>query len=271
MRTGRPSVTARWVAAHRDRLARSRPSTPSGDLRGEHALSRDVSAIFAVPIGRPTGMAQRTAFIDNEVAGALGRGVTQVVVLGAGYDGRALRFGGGATRWWEVDLPNTQHDKRRRLKALGVSTEHVAFVPLDLVTDDLGAALESQGHAATAPSLFVCEGLFSYLTLEIVAALCAILRDRAPTGSVLVATYVVVPEVQGPRGPILRGVTDQLLRVLGEQRRSEFLPGDAEKLMVVTGWRPVRSQRSPDSWLGRGSHLLALAAEPAPERGSGRA
>jgi methyltransferase (TIGR00027 family) len=216
-------------------------------------------------------MEQRTAFIDNEVAGALGRGVAQVVVLGAGYDGRALRFGGGATRWWEVDLPSTQRDKRRRLAALGVSTEHVTFVPLDLVTDDLGAALEAHGQAATAPSLFVCEGLFSYLTLEVVAALCSTLRDRASAGSVLVSTYRVDPEAQGRRGPVLRGVTDQLLRVLGEQRRSEFLPGDAEKLMVVTGWRPARSQRSPDSWLGRGAYLLALAAEAVPEPGSARA
>jgi methyltransferase (TIGR00027 family) len=259
------------VAAHRDRLARSRPSTPSGDPRGEHALSRDVSGIFAVAVGSPTGMAQRTAFIDNEVAGAFGRGVEQVVVLGAGYDGRALRFGGGATRWWEVDLPSTQEDKRRRLAALGVTTEHVTFVPLDLATDDVGAALEAQGHATRAPTLFVCEGLFSYLTLEVVADLCATLRDRASAGSVLVSTYAVVPEVQGGRGPVLRGVTDQLLRVLGEQRRSEFLPGDAEKLMVVTGWRPARSQRSPYSWLGRASYLLAVAAEPAPEPASARA
>ncbi len=270
MRVGRPSVTARWVAAHRDRLARSRPSTPSGDQRGEHALSRDVSGIFAVPVGRPTGLAQRTAFIDNEVAGALSRGVTQLVVVGAGYDGRALRFAGDATRWWEVDLAGTQQDKRRRLGALGVTTEHVTFVPLNLLTDDLGAALEARGHDATVPSLFVCEGLFSYLTLEVVATLCATLRDRASAGSVLVSTYLVIPEVQGRGGPVLRGVMDQLLRVIGEPRRSEFLPGDAEKLMVVTGWRPARSQRSPASWLGRGSHLLALAAEPAPEPGSAR-
>ena len=78
----------------------------------------------------------------------------------------------------------------------------------------------------------------------------------------------MVPEVHGGRGPVRRGVTNQFLRLIGEQRRSEFFSGDAEKLMVVTGWRPVRSQRSPDSWLGRGSYVLALAAEPVPAPGS---
>jgi methyltransferase (TIGR00027 family) len=268
MRAGRTSVTARWVASHRARLAPSRPSTPSGDVHAEQALARQVRGIFGVPLGGPTGMAPRTAFIDNEVAGALGRGVGQVVVLGAGYDGRALRFAGAATRWWEVDLPGTQHDKRRRLAALGVTTDKVTFVPLDLLRGDLGAALEAEGHDATAPSLYLCEGLFGHLSLEVVAALCGTLRASAPAGSVLVSTYLVLPEVQGHRGPVVRGVKDRLLRVIGEQRRSEFFPGDAEKLMVVTGWRPTRSQRSPGSWLGQGAHLLTLAAEPAPEPGS---
>ncbi len=65
-------------------------------------------------------MAERTRFVDNEVAGALGRGVDQVVLVGAGYDGRPLRFAGETTTWFEVDRPATQADKQRRLAALGL-------------------------------------------------------------------------------------------------------------------------------------------------------
>jgi hypothetical protein len=57
---------------------------------------------------------------------------------------------------------------------------------------------------------------------------------------------------------------EQVFRLVGEPLRSEYFTGDPEKLMVVTGWRPVRSQRSPDAWLGPGAYLLALAAEPVP-------
>jgi methyltransferase (TIGR00027 family) len=256
---------ARREAAQRARLARARPSTPSGDVQAEQALARNASGIFSVPFGGSAGMEQRTAFIDNEVAGALGRGVPQAVLLGAGYDGRALRFGGGATRWFEVDLPATSNDKRRRLAALGVATDHVKFVPLDLMSEDLVAALEVAGHDAAAPSLFVCEGLFAYLSLEAVAELCRTVRHLAASGSVLVATYPVRPAEADKRGHTRRSIMEQVFRLMGEPLRSEYFTGDPEKLMVVTGWRPVRSQRAPDAWLGPGAHLLALAAEPVPD------
>jgi methyltransferase (TIGR00027 family) len=209
-------------------------------------------------------MARRTAFIDNEVAAALGRHTPQVVILGAGYDGRALRFADGATRWFEVDWPGTQTDKRRRLAALGIATEHVTYVSLDLMTGDLAAVLDEEGHNANAPSLFVCEALFSYLTLEAGAVLCRALRARAANGSVLVSTFPVLPEAIGHRARALQAAKDLVLRVVDEPERCQFLPHDAEKLMVVTGWLPARSERVPDTWLGQGSHLLVLAAEPDP-------
>ncbi len=262
MRPGRASLTARWVAAHRDRLAPTRPSTPTGDVASERALERDVRGVFAVPIGRPTSMAERTRFVDNEVALALGHDVDQVVLLGAGYDGRASRFGGGTTRWFEVDLPTTQQDKRRRLAALAIAPEGVTYVGLDLLTGDLAGALDAAGHDPARPSLFVCEGLFAYLTLEGIATTCQVLRQRAPAGSTLVTTYLVVPETGG-RGWALRTTLDLLLKVIGEVRRCEFLEGDAEKLMVVTGWRVVHSSSPPPGWIGQGSHFLALASEPA--------
>ena len=158
MRSARPSVTARWVAAHRARIERTRPSIPGAELEGERRLYRDVSGVFAVPLGRLAGIAERTRVVDAEVARAIGRGTTQVVLLGAGYDGRALRFGGGAVRWFEVDLPATQADKRRRLDALGIRPVAVSYLPLDLATGDLDAALDAAGHDRAAPSLFVCEG-----------------------------------------------------------------------------------------------------------------
>jgi methyltransferase (TIGR00027 family) len=264
MRHSRPSLTARWISAHRARLDRTRPSTPEGNPAGDHALDRAVGGLLALPFGRPTGMAERTRFVDNEVAGAIGRGLDQIVLLGAGYDGRALRFVHAGIRWFEVDFPSTQEDKRRRLSALGLEagTDAVTYLPLDLLRDDLDAALTAAGHDPTRPSLYVCEGLFPYLTLEAVADLCRTLRDRSPDGSVLAATFLVVPE-EGDRSKAVRSAVDQVLRTIGERRRSEYVIGDPEKLMVVTGWRVVRSSRSAPSWLSQGCFALFLAGEPA--------
>ena len=265
MRARRPSLIARWLAAQRLRLERGRPSTPAGDVAGERTLYRDVRGVFAVPLGRTASMAVRTAFVDNEVARAIGHGVDQIVLLGAGYDGRAMRFGGGATNWFEVDEPGTQADKLRRLAARTVEPPAVGFIGLDLVAAhgprDLDDALAAAGHDPGRASLFVCEGLFASLSLESIASVCMTLRARAPEGSALVATLLVVPET-GSRGQGLRRAVDLSLRLFGQRRRSEFYPGDAQKLMVVTGWRVTRSQVSPPSRIAPGSHLLVLAAEP---------
>jgi methyltransferase (TIGR00027 family) len=269
MRAGRPSLTARWVAAQRLRLDPIRASTPVGDLRGERALYRGVRGrvpALAPTLDRPAGFARRTAFVDREVADALGRGVEQVVLVGAGYDGRSLRFA-GSTRWFEVDRPTTQDDKRRRLAARGPAPA-VTYAGLDLTVDDVGAALEAAGHRADAPSLFVCEGVFPHLTLAAVASLCEALRARAPEGTVLASTFLVAPAAGAGIGAAAalagRKAADGLLALGGEPRRSEFLVGDPEKLMVVTGWRVGRSQRTGPARLHPGAHLLALSATPAP-------
>ncbi len=263
--SGRPSVTARWVAAQRARLARTRPSTPSGDVEAEHRLYRDVAGPFVVPIGRPTGVAARTRIVDAEVARALGRGIDQIVLVGAGYDGRALRFGGRAVRWFEVDLPSMQADKRRRLASLGIEPAGVGYAGVDLRSGDLDGALERAGHDRAAPSLFVCEEVPASLTLEVTASLCETLRARAAPASVLVGSFLVAPAPSAPRRA-LRLATDACLSALGEPGRHELRPGDPEKLMVVTDWRVTHAETSLGSRLEPGSHLLVLVCEPGPLR-----
>jgi len=203
--------------------------------------------------------------VDAEVARAIGQGTQQVVLLGAGYDGRALRFGGGAVRFFEVDLPALLADKRRRLDALGTHPSAVAYVGADLMTADLGAALGAAGHDRDAPSLFVCESAFASLTLEAAASVCGALRARASKGSVLVAGFVVAPEPGGPARAV-RATADALLIAAGEPRHSQLRPGDPEMLMVVTGWRVAHSASSAESRLGGGSRVRVVVCEPAAAR-----
>jgi methyltransferase (TIGR00027 family) len=265
MRDGSPSPAARWVAAQRLRLERTRPSTPDGDVDAERRLLRDVAGKMAVPGGRSSLLALRTRVVDAEVARALGRGTAQIVLLGAGYDGRSLRFGGGAARWYEVDRPATLTDKRRRLEALGITAIGTTDIGLDLQRDDVDAALDAAGHDAGAASLFVCEGLLDALTLEATASLCETLRTRAAPGSTLVATVTVRPEAGAP-ARTFRAATDLLRLAADVRRRNEFRPGDAQKLMVVTGWRVTHAESSPERRLDPGAHLLALVCEPDPAR-----
>jgi methyltransferase (TIGR00027 family) len=259
-------VTARWVAAQRLRLADTRPSTPTGDQRAEAALYRDVAGGVAVPFGPSPALARRTQVIDAEVARALGHGTAQIVLLGAGYDGRALRFADGRTRWFELDRPDVLADKRRRLAVpAAVAPDPATAVGLDLRTDDPGPALQAAGHDAASASLFVCEDLFDSLALESVGALCAALRARAAPGSVLVAGFPVTEEGAAPRRA-LRAASGLVRRAADEPRRHEFGPGDPEKLVVVTGWRVTHGETSPGRRLDPGAYGVLLVCEPDPGR-----
>jgi methyltransferase (TIGR00027 family) len=270
MRPGHASLSARWIAAQRLRLERTRPSTPGGDVDAEHRLYLAVAGGVRVPVRRASVLAQRTQVIDAEVARAIGLGTTQIVLLGAGDDGRALRFGGGAVRWFEVDDAGAQAEKRNRLGSLGIATVSTTYLALDLLTeggsDGLGAALAAAGHDAGAPTLFVGEGVCDTLTLEAMALLCSALRARAAPGSTFVATFSVEPE-SGGTARALRTATGLLRQAADEPRRSEWRPGDAQKLMVVTGWRVTHAETSAERRLDPGAHMLVLVCAPDPARG----
>ena len=93
MEDGVPSVTARRVAAHR--LGFSRVAAAYGVPAADDALAADVAAGLVAPANRMHDyLAARTSFFDRTVVSAIDRGVRQIVVGAAGYDGRAFRSDG---------------------------------------------------------------------------------------------------------------------------------------------------------------------------------
>ena len=84
-------------------------------------------------------MVPRTVAIDDALRDGL---AAQLVILGAGLDGRAWRMAelAGADVF-EVDHPASQAEKRDRSGGLSPTAKSLHFVPVDFTTDDLGAAL----------------------------------------------------------------------------------------------------------------------------------
>src|SRR5262249_56890053 len=134
VKTGQPSITAQRVAAHR--LSFDREPAPYGEPAGDELLARDVAGdVRHSQSNMVTYLAARTSFFDRVVVRALDGGMRQVVVAGAGYDGRALRYAKPGVRWFEIDHPDTQHDKRARLDRLRIDTAPITFVPVELPPD----------------------------------------------------------------------------------------------------------------------------------------
>ena len=87
---------------------------PYGAPAADEALAADVAAGLVAPANRMHDyLAARTSFFDRTVVSAIDRGVRQVVVGAAGYDGRAFRYAKPGVRWFEVDHPATQRDTNR--------------------------------------------------------------------------------------------------------------------------------------------------------------
>lgn len=261
MRENRPSITARFVALTRADL--DRPELPTGDATAEVRLYRSLGSF---PLLRPSAqwrhrLERRTGFFDRATLAALEDGVAQVVIIGAGYDGRPLRFATPGVQWFEVDHPSTQADKRSRLESLGISTPNVAFVPIDLTTGDLPTALRAGGFDRGKPALFIVEGLLGYLPRTTVVRLLSELRTlAAPHGRSALSVPLVAPKASGLR--YLRGrLRRALISALGEPQLTRFSSDEVDALLKDAGWRPVEQSGSSRSKFGpRG---VLVVCEPA--------
>jgi len=140
-------------------------------------------------------LATRTVVIDDAVRAA---GNPQLVVLGAGLDGRAWRLAElSGTAVFEVDHPASQQDKRDRADGLEPVAKSLTYVPVDFGRDALGPALAAAGHDAAAPTTWIWEGVLTYLIQPEVTATLAVVAERSAPGSRLVATYPVPNRLSG--------------------------------------------------------------------------
>jgi methyltransferase (TIGR00027 family) len=130
-------------------------------------------------------VAPRTVAIDEAI---VAHAAPQVVILGAGLDGRAWRMpelAGVAVL--EVDQPASQQDKRDRAAALPGTPPR--FVPVDFGRDRLDEALASAGHLADRPTTWIWEGVVPYLTEPEVAATVTAVAALSARGSRLVVNF----------------------------------------------------------------------------------
>lgn len=117
------------------------------------------------------GIRLRTRFIDDVLGKALESGLDQIVLLGAGFDARALRIPGIAARGarvYEIDLPDQLQRKRAVLVAAGMTLPGwVSYIPCDLTAPDyeatLARALEEGGFRRDRGALWIWEGVTTYI------------------------------------------------------------------------------------------------------------
>lgn len=135
----------------------------------------------------------RAAFAEDSLHSAAVSGMTQYLILAAGYDTFAYRRPDWADSLsvWEVDHPLTAQHKQQLLRQAGIAIpEHTYYVSADLTDTNWNRALQTESHFSSAlPSFCSILGLFYYCSHSAVSAILSGLSSLLLSGSQLVFDY----------------------------------------------------------------------------------
>ena len=226
--------TARFFLSAKGK--RSLEKTMHAARKGKGGIGLEMARVMADLI------ALRTAAIDAAVRDAIAGGATQLVILGAGYDGRAWRMPELAgVRVFEVDHPATQGDKRTHLSELPPAIGLVSFVPIDFERESLVEVLDRAGHQRASPTCWIWEGVVMYLTRDAMRATATGIAGRSAPGSTLIVNYHMAHR---------RFFTRLMFRLIGEPQISAWTPVEMAADLRSVGLE-VREDSGMADWNAR--------------------
>ena len=259
MKAGRPSLTAHFVT-HGRALADAGLShipdfhDPTArvflDDKGKRSLAKTEKAFregtrkMSVEMARTMAdmIALRTTAIDTAVRDAIAAGARQLVILGAGYDGRAWRMKELAgVKVFEVDHPATQGAKRARVDQLPQPIGMVTYVSMNFERESLDTALDRAGHDRSSPTCWIWEGVVMYLERDAMLATLKDIAGRSAPGSTLIVNY---------HAPHRRFLAQLIFRFIGEPHVSAWTPEEMADDLRSVGF-VVREDSSIIDWYKR--------------------
>jgi len=132
-------------------------------------------------------MVARSRYAEDQLARAIATGTSQYVILGAGLDTFAYRnpYADSDLRVFEVDHPDTQAWKRRRLASIAIRKPYpVTFVPVNFERQRLETELERAGFKLHEPAFFSWLGVTPYLSNKTVMATFALVHSLCPDNAI---------------------------------------------------------------------------------------
>jgi methyltransferase (TIGR00027 family) len=183
----------------------------------------------------------RTRHFDETLLAALRNGIEQVVILGAGYDCRGLRFADAlkSAVIYELDHPGTQARKIQRLAAAAcVVPSNVKFVSIDFAKQSLDAALAANGFDKFRRTIFLWEGVSYYLPSPAVEAVLRFVGNCA-AGSTIAFDYALASFVAGDTSTYGGTAIARWLEKIGEPFLFGLEPSAAPTFLLRQGLRVV--------------------------------
>jgi methyltransferase (TIGR00027 family) len=135
----------------------------------------------------------RTKVMDSAFADALEARFAQIVLLGAGFDTRALRFAeqNRGTKVFELDIATTQQPKIEILRKKNIHLPaELIFTPINFDEEGIFDVLSKAGYQAGQKSLFLWEGVTMYLSAQAVDGTLNFIHSSAAPGSRVAFDYI---------------------------------------------------------------------------------
>ena len=157
------------------------------------SLARKLFTKVIAPQGIYEYVVARTKYIDSIFKRALSEHFEQILIFGAGFDTRAIRFQDaiGNTRIFELDVPATQQAKIGQYKKRHIGVpQSLKFIPIDFDKESLAINLNEAGFHKQKRSLFLLEGLLMYLQPQSVDETFCTIQNFSGKGSWVVFDYI---------------------------------------------------------------------------------
>ena len=142
--------------------------------------------------GQFEAFAHRKAFCERQVREGIGKGATQVLTLGAGYDTMGWRLAREFTgvEFFEIDHQATAQLKVKGVEAMGMR-DNLHLLPADLSERRLADVLTAnKSWDRAAQSVVLAEGLLMYLADAAVRDLLSQCAAMTGAGSRIAFTYI---------------------------------------------------------------------------------
>jgi methyltransferase (TIGR00027 family) len=151
-----------------------------------------------IPGAMSSGIA-RTRYIDDLLQQTIERGVKQVIILGAGFDTRALRLQFlSSIPVIEIDHPNTSGKKTAILKKmLGRLPNHIRYWQIDFNKEKLNELAAREQLNFSIPTTIIWEGVTNYLDEHAIDSTFSFTQQFS-SGSYIIFTYVHQQVLEAP-------------------------------------------------------------------------
>jgi len=149
-----------------------------------------------------TSIVARSRYTEDKLEKAIAQGMTQYVIMGAGYDSFALRRRdlSDAIRIFELDHPATQKAKKERLSELNVELpKNLELIPLDFEKETIAEVLKRSSYIREVPSFFSCLGTIHFLTRDAVFKTLRSLTSLVAPGSEIIFDYRIPNALINPK------------------------------------------------------------------------